>query len=71
MNTKMYVGNLPYEVSESELRELFEAHGSVTDVHMVMDRDTGEWSLKKVQYTQLIKPADSEPKGISNPGSAV
>ncbi len=35
------------------------------------DRDTGEWTLKKVKYDQLIKPAESEPKGISNPGSAV
>ena len=40
-------------------------------VNSTYDRDTGEWSLKKVQYTQLIKPADSEPKGISNPGSPV
>ncbi|MDJ0892027.1 MAG: adenylyl-sulfate reductase subunit alpha [Gammaproteobacteria bacterium] len=40
-------------------------------VNSSYNRDTGEWSLKKIQYVQLIKPADSEPKGISNPGSPV
>ena len=41
MNTKMYVGNIPYEVNEEELREQFSAHGEVTEVFMVMDRETG------------------------------
>ncbi|MDJ0864309.1 MAG: adenylyl-sulfate reductase subunit alpha [Gammaproteobacteria bacterium] len=40
-------------------------------VNSSYNRDTGKWSLKKIQYVQLIKPADSEPKGISNPGSPV
>ena len=40
-------------------------------VNSTYDRNTGEWSLKKVPYVQLIKPADDEPKGISNPGSPV
>ena len=37
----MYVGNIPYEVNEEELREQFSAHGEVTEVFMVMDRETG------------------------------
>ena len=37
----MYVGNLPYEVTEEELRELFSAHGPVNEVAVVMDRETG------------------------------
>jgi adenylylsulfate reductase subunit A len=40
-------------------------------VNSTYDRDTGEWSLKKVPYVQMIKPAEGEPKGISNPGSPV
>ncbi len=40
-------------------------------VNSSYNRDTGKRSLKKIQYVQLIKPADSEPKGISNPGSPV
>ena len=41
MNTKMYVGNLPYDATDSDLRELFEAHGTVTDVFIVKDRESG------------------------------
>ncbi|MBX7208193.1 MAG: RNA-binding protein [Verrucomicrobiaceae bacterium] len=41
MNSKMYVGNLPFKASEAEVRELFSAYGAVTDVHLPMDRDSG------------------------------
>ena len=41
MNTKLYVGNLSYTVSESDLRDLFSQHGSVTEVNLLMDRETG------------------------------
>ena len=37
----LYVGNLPHSTTESELRNLFETHGSVDKVSMVTDRDTG------------------------------
>jgi cold-inducible RNA-binding protein len=38
---KIYVGNLSFNTSESQLRELFEQHGAVTSASLVMDRDTG------------------------------
>ncbi|MBX3315540.1 MAG: RNA-binding protein [Phycisphaeraceae bacterium] len=38
---KIYVGNLSFNTSESQLRQLFEAHGSVTSASLVMDRETG------------------------------
>lgn len=38
---KLYVGNLSFNTSESQLRELFEAHGQVSSASLVMDRDTG------------------------------
>ncbi len=37
----LYVGNLPHSTSESELRTVFEAHGSVDRVSIVTDRETG------------------------------
>ena len=37
----LYVGNLPHTVSEAELRNLFEAHGTVERITLVTDRDTG------------------------------
>jgi cold-inducible RNA-binding protein len=38
---KLYVGNLSFNTSEAQLRELFAAHGSVTSATLVMDRETG------------------------------
>ena len=42
MNTKLYVGNLPYETTESDLQTLFEAAGQVSTVTIVRDRTTGQ-----------------------------
>ncbi len=39
--TKIYVGNLPFSSTETELRELFSQHGTVESVNLVTDRDTG------------------------------
>jgi cold-inducible RNA-binding protein len=38
---KLYVGSLSISTSESALRDLFSAHGTVTDVHIVTDRASG------------------------------
>ena len=39
---KLYVGNLAYTSTESEIRELFEAHGEVESVNVIKDRETGQ-----------------------------
>lgn len=41
MNKKLYVGNLPYSVTENDLRALFEQAGTVTDAAVITDRETG------------------------------
>lgn len=41
MNTKMYVGNLPFQATEDEVRDLFSEYGAVSEVALVMDRETG------------------------------
>ena len=41
MGRRMYVGNLSYNTNESELRGLFAQFGTVGDVKIVMDRETG------------------------------
>ena len=38
---KLYVGNLSFNTSESQLREMFAAHGDVSSAALVMDRETG------------------------------
>jgi adenylylsulfate reductase subunit A len=40
-------------------------------VNSTYDRDTGEWSLKKVKYVQLVKPGEGEPEGIAHAGADV
>ena len=41
LGNKLYVGNLPFSVTEDELREVFARHGEVQSVAVIMDRDTG------------------------------
>lgn len=41
MNTKLYVGNLPFDASENELQDLFGTFGPVEDVNLIVDRATG------------------------------
>lgn len=41
MNKKLYVGNLPFECTEEELRNLFSAHGRVVSVRIITDYYTG------------------------------
>jgi RNA recognition motif-containing protein len=43
MGTRLYVGNIPYNTNDAELRTLFSQNGrTVTDVKIVTDRETGQ-----------------------------
>ncbi|RLI78121.1 RNA-binding protein [Archaeoglobales archaeon] len=37
----IYVGNLPYNVKEDELRKIFESYGKVSSVNLIKDRFSG------------------------------
>ncbi len=41
MGKKLYVGNLSYGITNSDLQQLFEEHGTVQSAQVIMDRDTG------------------------------
>ena len=41
MGKKLYVGNLSYEVSSSDLEQMFSPHGTIESADVIMDRDTG------------------------------
>src|SRR2546429_8959754 len=41
MAKKLYVGNLGYAVTDSDLLKMFEPHGTVESAQIIMDRDTG------------------------------
>jgi RNA recognition motif-containing protein len=40
--TTIYVGNLPFNATEPDLRALFESHGTVESVKLINDRETGK-----------------------------
>ncbi len=42
MGTRLYVGNLPFEVCEADLRELFEGVGQVADCNLIVDKFTNK-----------------------------
>lgn len=40
MSAKLYVGNLPFSITETELHDLFAEHGAVSEVQIIMDKFT-------------------------------
>lgn len=41
MGKKLYVGNLGYNIEKNDLEQMFSAHGTVTSVQVITDRDSG------------------------------
>jgi cold-inducible RNA-binding protein len=41
MSTKLYLGNLSFDVTEGDLREMLSKHGPVNEVNVIMDKMTG------------------------------
>jgi RNA recognition motif-containing protein len=41
MNNKLFVGNLPFSLTDTELQNIFESHGSVKSAIVISDRATG------------------------------
>jgi len=42
MNNKLYVGGLPYSVTEGQLEEIFQTHGTVASAKVIADKFTGQ-----------------------------
>jgi len=42
MSTKLYVGGLPYSVTDGRLEEIFAEHGSVQSARVISDKFTGQ-----------------------------
>jgi RNA recognition motif-containing protein len=59
MGTRLYVGNLPFDVDESQLRPLFQEGGrEVTEVKMITDRETGR--ARGFAFVEMGSQADAE-----------
>ncbi len=41
MSTELYVGNLPFEVTADELRDLLSKHGPVNEIKVIVDKVSG------------------------------
>lgn len=57
MATKLYVGNLSFEIDEAELRQLFEAFGSVSSCNVIMDRMTDR--PRGFAFVEMSSPAEA------------
>ena len=39
---KLYIGNLPFSATDDEVREMFEKHGTVNEVTLIRNRESGQ-----------------------------
>ncbi len=62
MESKLYVGNLPYSATEEELNTLFGQAGTVTSVAIIKDRETGR--SKGFAFVEMSN-ADEAQKAIN------
>jgi len=58
MGPRLYVGNLPYEVGEAELQELFARAGSVESVKVIRDQVTGR--AKGFAFVEMSSDAEAQ-----------
>jgi RNA recognition motif-containing protein len=58
MSTRLYVGNLSFNTSSETVRDQFAAIGEVTDVHLVMDRETGR--PRGFAFVTMGSPAEAQ-----------
>lgn len=58
MGKKLYVGNLPFTISEAELRTLFEQHGAVDRVSVITDRETGR--PRGFAFVEMVEGAGAD-----------
>jgi cold-inducible RNA-binding protein len=42
MSSKIFVGNLSFDITENDLEDTFAAHGTVVEANLMMDRSTGK-----------------------------
>jgi RNA recognition motif-containing protein len=69
MGKRLYVGNLPYNVGDSELQEMFEQHGTVTSAQVIMDRDTGR--SKGFGFVEMASDSEAQTAITSLHGAEV
>ena len=71
MSTKLYVGGLPYSVTEQQLNELFAQQGAVSSAKVITDKFTGQsrgFGFVEMSTTEEAKKAISALNGTQLDG---
>lgn len=74
MSSKIYVGNLPYSVTDSALESNFSAFGNVTSAKVMMDRETGRskgFGFVEMTSADAAQAAITGLNGMSVDGRAI
>jgi RNA recognition motif-containing protein len=74
MAKRLYVGNLPYSITESALQEMFSEAGPVSSVKMITDRDTGRskgFAFVEMETEEAAEHAIAEINGKKLEGRAL
>ena len=58
MGNKLYIGNLPYTVRDSDLEQAFSQFGSVTSAKVMMERETGR--SKGIGFVEMGSDAEAQ-----------
>ena len=58
MGKKLYIGNLSYDVSSSDLEAMLSPHGTVQSAQVIMDRDTGQ--SKGFGFVEMDSDAEAQ-----------
>ncbi len=58
MGKKLYIGNLSYDVSSSDLEAMLSPHGTVQSAQVIMDRDTGQ--SKGFGFVEMDSEAEAQ-----------
>ncbi len=74
MSTKIYVGNLPYSVTDSSLESNFSEFGAVSSAKVMMDRETGRskgFGFVEMASAEVAQAAISALNGVSVDGRSI
>jgi RNA recognition motif-containing protein len=58
MSVNIYVGNIPYSMSETQMKELFSQYGEVASVKIITDPHSGQ--SKGFGFVEMAKKEDAE-----------
>jgi cold-inducible RNA-binding protein len=58
VSKKLYVGNLSFNISKTDLEQMFASHGTVTSVQIITDRDSGR--SKGFGFVEMESDADAQ-----------